>query len=326
MGSDFFDLPSTAQIEVFTIAAREMLKEYGLAEIAVVCINFDFNITLSVVTELGEKYAFRINVNSTRTLENMMAEVEFVHFLSRVQGIHVPRPVANNADNFITSIFHVDSDRYLNGILYTWLEGEVLGDKPTYDQLFTVGAAMARMHQRTREFELTSASSLPTFSDWLWGTQDFLLCEKTRLLPEQLALIQQAVAIIQADMNQLLAINPIQIIHGDLHGWNLMWSEDGLSILDFDDCGYGIPHQDLAITLYYLDTPQQEAAVLEGYASVCELPAYSKAQMASLLLQRRLVLLNYLYETKNPEHREMLPAYLDKTLERIGTFLTDVRG
>jgi hypothetical protein len=48
--------------------------------------------------------------------------------------------------------------------------------------------------------------------------------------------------------------------------------------------------------------------------------------MASLLLQRRLVLLNYLYETKNPEHKAMVPAYLQKTMERIGTYLTDVRG
>jgi len=48
--------------------------------------------------------------------------------------------------------------------------------------------------------------------------------------------------------------------------------------------------------------------------------------MNSLLLQRRLVLLNYLYETKNPEHKEMLPAYLEKSMERVNGFLTGVRG
>jgi Ser/Thr protein kinase RdoA (MazF antagonist) len=105
-----------------------------------------------------------------------------------------------------------------------------------------------------------------------------------------------------------------------------MWHEGELFIFDFDDCGYGIPHQDLAITLYYLDTPEQDAAVLEGYRTVCELPTYTKAQMDSLLLQRRLVLLNYLYETKNPEHKEMLPAYLEKSMERVSGFLTGVRG
>jgi hypothetical protein len=48
--------------------------------------------------------------------------------------------------------------------------------------------------------------------------------------------------------------------------------------------------------------------------------------MKALLLHRRLLLLNYLYETKNQEEKKLLPAYLEKSLERASTFLTDVRG
>jgi Ser/Thr protein kinase RdoA (MazF antagonist) len=146
------------------------------------------------------------------------------------------------------------------------------------------------------------------------------------LTKEQFAAIKEAIEIIETDTRTLFSSNPIQVIHGDLHGWNLMWHEGQLSIFDFDDCGYGIPHQDLAVALYYLDSPEQDEALLEGYKSNCKLPTYTKAQMSSLLLQRRLVLLNYLYETKNPEHKAMLPAYLEKTMERVGGFLTDVRG
>jgi hypothetical protein len=36
--------------------------------------------------------------------------------------------------------------------------------------------------------------------------------------------------------------------------------------------------------------------------------------------------MKHLFETKNQEHPEMLPAYLEKSLERVSTFLTDVRG
>jgi Ser/Thr protein kinase RdoA (MazF antagonist) len=167
---------------------------------------------------------------------------------------------------------------------------------------------------------------LPTFDDLLWGTEDFLLSAKSLLPTAERALVQEAVARITSDMVQLYAQTEVQIIHGDLHGWNLMWNESQLSVFDFDDCGFGIPQQDLAVTMYYLDTPEQEAALLEGYKSIAPLPNYSSQQMASLLLQRRLVLLNYLYETKNPEHKAMVPAYLEKTMERIGTYLTDVRG
>jgi Ser/Thr protein kinase RdoA (MazF antagonist) len=326
MSSDFFDSTTEQQIESFTKTAREMLAGYGLSEVEVKCINYEFNATFSVVTGGGDKYALRINVNSTRTLENMHGEIEFVNFIARVPGLKVPRPVANSRDSYISSIHHTESGKEVSGILYTWLEGEEIGDEPTHDQLIEVGAAMAKMHQSSRQFKPSQAAQLPTFSDWLWGTEDFLLSDKSLLTPEQFAAIKSAVEIIEADTRDLFAANPTQVIHGDLHGWNLMWHEGELFIFDFDDCGYGIPHQDIAITLYYLDTPEQDAAILEGYRSICELPTYTKAQMSSLLLQRRLVLLNYLYETKNPEHKAMLPAYLAKSMERVGGFLTDVRG
>ena len=272
MSMEFFDSTSEQQIESFTKTAREMLAGYGLNEVEVKCINYEFNATFSVVTGSGDKYALRINVNSTRTLGNIQGEIEFVNFVSRIPGIRVARPVANSQDSYISSIVHLESGRTLHGILYTWLEGEEIGDEPTHEQLVRLGAVMARMHQSSREFKLSEKAELPTFSDWLWGTEDFLLSSKSLLTKEQFTAIKSAIDVIEADTQSLFAANPIQVIHGDLHGWNLMWHEGELFIFDFDDCGYGIPHQDLAITLYYLDTPDHDAAVLEGYRTVCELP------------------------------------------------------
>jgi Ser/Thr protein kinase RdoA (MazF antagonist) len=79
--------------------------------------------------------------------------------------------------------------------------------------------------------------------------------------------------------------------------------------------------QDLATSLYYLDTPEQDAALLEGYRSVSSLPEYTERQMQVLLLHRRLILLNYLYETSNPEHRDMLPKYQIETIRRVSELL-----
>ena len=50
MSSDFFDSTSEQQIESFTKTAREMLAGYGLSEVEVKCINYEFNATFSVVT------------------------------------------------------------------------------------------------------------------------------------------------------------------------------------------------------------------------------------------------------------------------------------
>jgi hypothetical protein len=54
---------------------------------------------------------------------------------------------------------------------------------------------------------------------------------------------------------------------------------------------------------------------------VTPLPEYTERQMKLLLLQRRLILLNYLYETSNPEHREMVPKYQVETIRRVSELL-----
>ena len=326
MGSDFFDLPVEDQQSSLTIFAYELVKEYGIHNTKISCINFEFNATFAVESEAGVKYALRININSTRSVSNMEAEVEWVRHLNRTSGINAPTPIATVNDEYIVSGLHADSGQTLYGVMYSWLDGEEIGDEPTMQQLHEVGRAIAILHQESTEFALPANKSLPTFNDFFWGTEDFLFSEKSLLSESDRAVIEQAHDLIMEFTNELFQTSPVHIIHADFHGWNSMWHEDQLSIFDFDDCGFGLEAQDLAVALYYLDTPEQEAALLAGYKSIKPLPAYSDNAMKALLLQRRLLLLNYLFETKNQEHKEMLPAYLEKSLERVSTFLTDVRG
>jgi Ser/Thr protein kinase RdoA (MazF antagonist) len=326
MGSEFFELTAEEQQKSLTAFAHELLTNYGISNAKVSCINFEFNATFSVETEIGVKYALRVNINSTRTIKNMMAEIEWVRHLNHTSGINTPTPIATLKDDFIVSAVHPESGQTLSAVMYSWLEGEEIGDEPTLDQLHEVGKAIALLHQESSDFVLSSRSELPTFDDFFWGTEDFLFSEKSRLSVADRRLIQEAHDRIMAYTRDLYETSPIHIIHADCHGWNLMWHEGKLSIFDFDDCGFGVQAQDLAVALYYLDTSEQDQALLAGYTSIKPLPTYSENAMKALLLHRRLLLLNYLFETKNQEHQEMLPAYLEKSLERVSTFLTDVRG
>jgi Ser/Thr protein kinase RdoA (MazF antagonist) len=324
MSNNFFDQDVKAQTDSLTLFARGILKKYGISDAQVECINFEFNATFSVSTESGQKYALRLNINSTRTVSNILAETQWVRELARIPSVNVPTPIATLDDQFVVSALHEDSGQTICGVMYSWLEGEEIGDEPTLDQLRRVGQAIAHMHQNKSELQLTDGAELPTFNDFFWGTEDFLFSFRSTLSPEDKTLIKQAHDLIMKFTNELYATSPVRIIHADFHGWNLMWHEDQLFIFDFDDCGYGVEAQDIAVALYYLDTPEQEVALLDGYKSIRPLPTFSENAMKALLLQRRLLLLNYLYETKNAEHKEMLPAYLEKTIERVSTFLTDV--
>ena len=324
MIDNFFEQDVKVQTDSLTKFAHEILKKYGISDAEVECINFEFNATFSISTVSGQKYALRLNINSTRVASNIQAETQWVRGLSRASSINVPTPIASLADTYLVSAIHADSGLEIFGVMYSWLEGEELGDEPTLEQLRIVGQTMALLHDNSSNFTLTDGAELPTFNDFFWGTEDYLFSSKSLLIPQDLQLIEKARDLIMKFTDELYATSPAHIIHADLHGWNLMWHEDQLYFFDFDDCGYGVEAQDIAVALYYLDTPEQEVALLDGYKSIRPLPIYSENAMKALLLQRRLLLLNYLYETKNAEHKEMLPAYLEKTIERVSTFLTDV--
>ena len=324
MIDNFFEQDVNVQTDSLTKFAHEILKKYGISDAEVECINFEFNATFSISTVSGQKYALRLNINSTRVASNIQAETQWVRELSRTPSINVPTPIASLADTYLVSAIHADSGLEIFGVMYSWLEGEELGDEPTLEQLRIVGQTMALLHDNSSNFTLTDGAELPTFNDFFWGTEDYLFSSKSLLIPQDLQLIEKARDLIMKFTNELYENSPVHVIHADLHGWNLMWHEDQLYIFDFDDCGYGVEAQDIAVALYYLDTPEQEVALLDGYKSIRPLPMYSENAMKALLLQRRLLLLNYLYETKNAEHKEMLPAYLEKTIERVSTFLTDV--
>ena len=206
-------------------------------------------------------------------------------------------------------------------VLYSWILGEELEDEPTDEQLYALGAAMATMHLVAPGFALPDGSALPTFDDPLWWTEDFLLSEKSVLDAEAKELITQALSAIKSGVSKFYVNATPRIIHADMHGGNVLWHEGGLSVIDFDDCGLGLPLQDLATALYYLDTPEQDAAFKRGYESIAPIPQCSDKEMKMLFLQRRIVLLNYLYETSNLEHKSMIPEYQEETLRRIRNFL-----
>ena len=107
MGREFFDLPVEDQQKSLTNFANELLKNYGIRDAKVSCINFEFNATFAVESESGVKYALRININSTRTVDNMKAEVEWVRHLNRTSGVHVPTPIATVKDDYIDYSNHI---------------------------------------------------------------------------------------------------------------------------------------------------------------------------------------------------------------------------
>jgi Ser/Thr protein kinase RdoA (MazF antagonist) len=317
----FFEQSEEIVIKELESFSFQILSRYPIEIKSAVSINYEYNATLKIETNSGELFALRINTNSPRTPENLKAEIAWVRHLAADGRVKVPQPIKNLQGDFHTSILHEISGRMFHCVLYSWIEGNELEDEPTEEQLIALGAAMATMHLIAQHFTLPPGAALPRFDDALWWTEDFLLSEKSLLDTDAKSLISQALAAIKTGVDKLYADSKPILIHADMHGGNVLWHKGSLSVIDFDDSGFGLPLQDLATAMYYLDTPEQDAAFRQGYESIAPIPECSEKEMKMLFLQRRIILLNYLYETSNLEHRSMIPAYQEETLRRIRTYL-----
>jgi Ser/Thr protein kinase RdoA (MazF antagonist) len=311
---------SLTESDLLEIASKA-LASYPLEVEEVSLINNEYNATFKVAVTDGQQFALRVNINSPRTAENLKAEVSWVNHLHNDGRVKVAKPIMSTEGNLFVSIRHEHSVRELHCVLYSWLPGSELADEPEMIQLKALGEAMAQMHLVAKDFQLPGDSNLPVLDDVMWWTEDFLLSEKSVLDQESKDLVSQTLRVIDSHIKSLyVGATPI-VIHADLHGGNVLWDVNSLSVLDFDDSGIGLPVQDLATAIYYLDTPEQDEALREGYAAVAPLPEMSDRDLEVFLIQRRVILLNYLYETTNEEHRAMIPEYLEESLRRIKKFL-----
>ena len=319
---NFSQLSSEQQIRSLIEPAKSVITKYCIELASIENINHEYNSTFAVVATDGSRYALRMNINSGRTEQNIAAELFFVNVLAKTGTFKVATPIANQDGSDVSKVAHPESGRELSCVLFSWLDGEDVGDEPDLEVVFKIGSVMAKMHDATAGVTLPKGAELPILDDFMWHVEDFLLGPKSKLTNDEKTLIASARAAIEAVVVKLFAESPKQLIHADLHGWNLKFHDGELSVFDFDDSGIGLPIQDLATAIYYLDTPEQDAALRAGYASVRPLPSFNEDQMRALLLQRRIHLLNYIYETQNPEHRELLPKYQAETMRRIRAFLS----
>jgi len=320
---EFKNLTPEDQIAEVSNLAETISREYFSEVKSITLVNFEFNATFEITSKF-QRCAMRININSQRTAENIKAEIEFVKALGTNKALNLPRPVPTLNGEFVVSASLPSLSREVHVVMYSWLEGSEVGDEPTQEQVYALGAAMAHMHNTMSESQLTVGSALPTFDDFLWGTNDYLFSGLSEVGKSEKLLLLEVRSRIEEIVAHLFEKERSIPIHADLHGWNVMWHEDAIAIFDFDDSGIGLPLQDLATAIYYLDTPDQEKALLSGYQSIRPLPKYSHIEMRGLLLQRRILLLNYLYETMNQEHSELLTEYLPETIRRAELFLNEI--
>jgi len=117
------------------------------------------------------------------------------------------------------------------------------------------------------------------------------------------------------------------LVHADTRLANLLVHEGTVSVIDFDDAGFGWYLYDLGTTVsFFEDSPDVPALVdswLEGYRRVADLPAEDQAEIWTFIMFRRLLLLAWIGSHQGVDVAAELGAgYTRGTCDLTETYLS----
>lgn len=321
--SEFDEMTRTEQILLLEEFAHDVLTQYGLTGCEFECINHSYNTTFKFLGGDGKHYAIRIGTRERKWPEHTWAEVQWLLELNREGSVTAPVPVANLQGEYFSNHYFFYQGGNLDAVVYPWLEGELLTENPTEEQLFELGKEMATMHLLAKSWKPEGyANFLPRDKPLMVIEDNLFAFQLDEIPPAQYEILRQINERTEKLFETLRERNEPQLIHTDLQSENILWQNDKMKILDFDDTGIGFPVQDLAITIYYLRKDREsEKQLIAGYASVTPLPEFDPEDLELLIANRCLVLLNQFIGRTTLEDVPLIPEYLAETERRLKHYL-----
>jgi len=314
------------QLAALRVAASDAALAFGLANPRLRLVNFGFNATYKITDENGHVFALRIGINSKKSLENVLAEIQVLDLVAHRTAIAAPRPIANTSGSKVIEVQISGSPDTHLAQLYPWLEGRVLGDNPTTMQLRALGRTMAILHTLTDGWTAAPPAVTPRIDDVFLGQPNHIFDGDPRLTKNLLNLVSECLPRAELVISSLSARTSPKTIHGDLHSGNAVWQDGKIAVLDFDDFGIGYELQDLAIALFYLrKRADLGQPLLDGYQSVRPLPEHSEEELEALIASRNLMLLSDLLVNNTAEMQDFVPTYVERTERRLRHYLATGR-
>lgn len=304
--------------EEFLEAAVAASPAWGLKPSTIELLSHSENVVCRVALGDSKQVVMRLHRPGYNNLIELESEVQWVASLAEA-GVPVPSalPMLDGGHYCLVDVgIDDDAEQRMVGVV-EWVEGSPLGTPlanthdGVVDHYATIGklAGKIREHHATwnppegfqrRHWDLDGLLG----DDPLWGR----FWEVETLTDAQRELFGEARNVLYRELSGFsTGPDRFGLIHSDLHLGNLMVDGDDLTVIDFDDAGFGWFSHELACALHpgvgepwFVDA---RAAIIDGYSSVHPISQDETESIDTFLAVRSLMIVGWL--NARPE----LPAY-----------------
>ena len=271
------------------------------------------------------RFALRVDAMQDHSDAEVDAEVAWLDALAQ-DGLPTARVVkaASGAPYVFASAPGVPGPRRC--VLFAWIPGRPLGRGATPAQYRALGKLSAELHLHARGHPGVGRPMPWDRVFYYPESVDPVVIHDASMAHHftggRRAVLDAALARVTKAFARRRS-QELQLVHGDLHPWNVHTFRGALTALDFEDVMWAHPVQDVAITLSYLRERPDYAALRDsfeaGYRDVARWPETYPGELDCFIAARQLMFVNFVanvradpsafYATTFPQLERFLEAW-----------------
>lgn len=269
------------------------------------------NVLFRVVAKNGHQMVLRVGTPHANLRSNLEIEVSWLDAIHRETDLDVVRPIRTTDGDLIVDEFDEGIDKERSCVLFSWIPGRPLGrDSGTFAYRL-LGAMCASLQEHGRSWSPPSNAVMRKWDEVFYYERAFdpVIIGDPSFSHLFGSRRRDSIAKAYLSANRVIAdsyesTSP-QVVHGDLHEWNVHIVSSRLYALDFEDVMLALPAQDVAICLYSSRNNDNagdiRAAFRKGYESVAPWPIVDDRQLDGFHAARQIMLMNYAARTLRAE-------------------------
>lgn len=312
--------------------AAEVLARYPFEVRKITHLATHSNVLYRVDADHGRQMVLRVGTPTANSRSNIQYEVDWLAALNRDTDLDLVSPIATASGSMVSDVYDPEAGVDRHCVLFTWVPGGPLADGAGDVGYRLMGRLLAQLHNHGRNWlpddpkELRHWNKVFYYDPELDPIVIFDAHYDHVFDGPRRSLVEKAIPIAEAVIAEEWATSNPQIVHGDLHEWNVHLVGARMFAFDFEDVMVATTGQDISISLYSSRsaerTPEIRKAFQAGYEEYAEWPRIDERRLDAFHAARQIMLMNYATRTL-PEREAM--EYLDSVMPWLRTFVSVYR-